>query len=97
MGYKIFKVPKDKSLLVAKVTNDDVVSRQSITSREGGVLGLDDAWKYVLIEGSEQALSKAKEMFAQEGVSEAEDGEEIYNKIKEEEDSAAGGMGMIFG
>ncbi|MCK4717354.1 MAG: hypothetical protein KAT70_01700 [Thermoplasmata archaeon] len=97
MDYVIFKVPKDKNLLVAKVTGDDIVSRQSIVSRDGSVLGLDDAWKFVLIEGSEEALVRAKELFSESDVAEAENKEDIYQKIKEEEKEAAGGMGMLFG
>ena len=97
MSYVVFKVPKDKNLVIAKVTSDDIVSRQSISSRDGSAIGMDEEWKYVVVEGSDDALQRAKELFGQESISEAENGEEIYKKIKEEEENAAGGMGMLFG
>lgn len=97
MDYAVFKVPKDKKLVTAKVTSDDIVSRQSIVSREGSVLGLGEEWNFVLIEGSPDGLDRARELFKENQVSEAEDREAVYKKIKEEEESAAGGMGMLFG
>ena len=98
MVYAIFRVPKDKSAAIASVCSDDIVSRQSITPRDGSVLGLDEGCKYVLIEGSEDAVSRARSLFVEAGGSEEKDkAEEAYRKIKEEEDSAALGMGSIFG
>ena len=97
MVYAVFKVPKEQSLAVAKVCGDDIVSRQSITTRDGDALGLDESFKYVMIEGSEESLERARELFSDMGCSEEmEKAAETYKCIKDEEDNAAAGMGAVF-
>ena len=97
MAYKVFRVEAEKNMVIAKVSKDDLVGRQSIVVRESQALGMEPGWKFLLIEGSEEGVSRAAELMKENGVSPYEKGEEVYRKIKEEEDNAAGGMGMIFG
>ena len=78
-----------------EVLRDDVISRQSITEKE--------AWEgsgiYLIIEGSDEALKRAGDLLAAKGVKEIEkkEAEEVFKRIKREEEDAALGMGAIFG
>lgn len=74
----------------------DLLRKQSIVVKEGQGLGLDPDHVYVLIEGSEDALRHAAERIGA-FASKAKDGERIRQRIKDEEEAAAGGVGFIFG
>lgn len=76
----------------------DVAAKQSITIRDAKALGLEDEGSYFLISGSDQGVEKCKELI-KEFVEEVS--EEKLNKakeeIKKESETAAEGMGGIFG
>lgn len=96
--YVIINVPYERRGRADDVLKDDVVSRQSIVIRDSSVLGMPGFGVLVLIEGGEDAVKRALKLF--EGIGERlpdEKERESYQKIKAEEDSAATGMGMIFG
>ncbi len=95
--YTIFKVPADKKDVVPKILSDEMISRQSTSVRDGDSLGFDEDVTYVLIEGSEEAVEKAEEMFGEEEVEALEDKEEVYDAIKKADEDAAAGVGTIFG
>ena len=94
MSYVLFKVKKEDRSKVDTALKIDIISRQSITVRDGEGLGLDES-TYVLIEGSDEAVAEAKKAF--DFAEMPEDSQEIYRKLKEQEDDAASGMGLIFG
>jgi len=96
--YIIFEVKSENVGEIDKMIRDDLVSRQSILTRDSSSLDIKENVFYVKIEGSEEGLKKAKELakelkFKKLGKKKAE---EINKKIEEQEDSAASGMGMIF-
>ncbi len=93
MVYAIFRVKKEDKAKIDEKLKIDIISRQSITVRDGEGLGLDDA-VYVLIEGSEEAIEEAKKAFDFAEI--PENHGEIYKKFKAQEDDAASGMGLIF-
>ena len=98
MTYIIFEVKSENVGEIDKMIRDDLVSRQSILTRDSSSLDIKENVFYVKIEGSEEGLKKAKELakelkFKKLGKKKAE---EINKKIEEQEDSAASGMGMIF-
>ena len=96
--YVIFKVPVEKKGKVDQVLKDDLVSRQSIYVRDAQALMMDGKETYVLIEGSEEALKKAEELFEEIGEKlEGKDAEDLYSKIMGKEEDATGGMGLLFG
>lgn len=96
--YAIFKVPVENKGKADQLLKDDLVSRQSITVRDAQALEMEGKETYVLIEGSEEALKKADELFEEVGEKlGGEDAETIFNKIKEREAEAEGGMGLLFG
>jgi hypothetical protein len=96
--YIVFEVPKDKARQADKALKDNIVSRQSIVVRDARTLDVDKDAQFVLIEGSEEGISTAKDLFAEIGspLNDAE-GKVIYDKIKAQDEAAADGVGMIFG
>ena len=98
MSYVIFSVEKTQVSKVNQILRDDMVSRQSIVLRDASALNIEKDVRYVLIEGTDEAIKKAEELFADVGKKEGdEEAKNIYNKIKTEESDAAEGVGLIFG
>lgn len=100
MPHAVYKVPKANAGRLNEVFADDVVSRQSITTRDADTLGIRDNCVFVLIEGSDVGVKRATEVFATLKVGEPANSHTtdlVRQKIKDEEDAAAGGMGMVFG
>lgn len=98
MTYVIFEVKSGDVGKINTLTKDDLVSRQSILTRDSSSLDLEKDVSYVKIEGSDKGLKRAKEL-AKELKFKKLDGKKakkVDEKIKEQEDSAAYGMGMIF-
>ena len=88
MKWTILKV-KDQELIKG-LLGDDMVSRQSVTTRDD-----PDGGKIILIEGSDEALDRVLEM-APDVAMEGEDAQEWFDRIKSEESAVASGVGMIF-
>lgn len=87
---------KNMSKMKEILNKDDVVSRASITFREGSMIGKDGY--FCLVQGSDEQCKRAVEIskdLAKEA--DVKDAENLVAKIKEEEESAAAGMGSIFG
>lgn len=98
MTYAIFSVDKSQASKINKILKDDLVSRQSISVRDASALNIDKDVRYVLIEGTDEAIKKAEELFKDTGTKEREEeAKNIYNKIKSEESDVAQGVGLIFG
>ena len=77
---------------------DDIVNRQSIVIRDANSLGIKEPVSYLKVEGSVEGLKRAEELAKELGMTKlkVKDAQKIDAKIKEQEDSAATGMGMIF-
>ena len=98
MTYIIFSVPNENKNKMKEVLKDDIISRQSITTRDANALDIKKEVQFVLIEGNENALERAKEMFKDiSTIEEGDTAEEIYKKFKEDEVGAAESVGFIFG
>lgn len=96
--YKVFEIPRENVGKAKEILRDNTISRQSIAVRDATGLGIDKDLQYILIEGTEDALKRAEELFAEKDTGKlAEDGTEIYEKIKKEEETVAEGVGFIFG
>ena len=98
MAYVIFEVKSEDVGKINKLVKDDLVSRQSILTRDSSSLEVKGDVSYVKIEGSDKGLKRAEELakelhFKKLAIKKAK---EINEKIREQEDSAASGMGMIF-
>ena len=98
MTYVIFEVKSENIGKIDKMIRDDLVSRQSILTRDSSSLDIKEDVFYVKIEGSEEGLKKAKELAKELEFKKLDKkkAEKINKKIEEQEDSAASGMGMIF-
>jgi hypothetical protein len=98
MAYIIVSVPNENKNKIKEVLRDDIISRQSIAQRDAGALKIEKEVQFVLIEGDDRALDRAKELFKDLGTfEEGQAAEEIYSKFKEDEEGAAAGVGFIFG
>lgn len=97
MAYRVFEVrPKDKDKL-DKVLEDDTVGRQSITTRNAKDFGYPDRdTLFVFLEGEEKAMLHAEALVLEFG-RRAAAADELYQKLKAEEDEAASGLGFIMG
>ena len=98
MTYVIFKVKTEDARKINKIIKEDIVSRQSILTRDSSSLNLDGDFLYLKIEGSEEGIKKAEELAKEFEIKKLNEkkAKEINEKILEQEDSAASGMGMIF-
>jgi hypothetical protein len=96
--YVIFEVKSAEAAKIQTMIQDDKVSRQSIVIREAASLDIKESVSYLKIEGSPEGLKRAEELAKELGVKKLPDkkAKKIDDKIKEQEDSAATGMGMIF-
>jgi len=98
MVYVIFEVKKDDSDKINTILKDDLVSRQSITTRDANSLDIKGDATYLKIEGSIDGLKKAEELAGELGFKKLskKQADDINKKIEAQDDSAASGMGMIF-
>ena len=98
MSYVIFEVKSAEAGKISTMLKDDVVSRQSIVIRDANSLEIKKEVSYLKIEGSTEGLKRAEELAKELGMTKLKEkkAKTINDKIKEQEDSAATGMGMIF-
>ena len=98
MAYVIFEVKSEDLGKINKITSDDLVSRQSILTRDSNSLNLDGDVSFLKIEGSEDGIKRAEELAKELEFKKLDEkkAKEVNDKIEEQEDSAASGMGMIF-
>ena len=97
MAHVVIGVKKEFVSGVPEMLRDDLVSRQSIVTRDAAALEMKSELHLVIIEGSEQGVAKAKEIFKPIGEPLPEkEALEVIQKIKEQEEKASMGVGMIF-
>jgi hypothetical protein len=98
MVFVIFEIKSEDAGKINNVIKEDIVSRQSILTRDSSSLGIKGEALYLKIEGSIEGVKKAEELSKEQGFKKLnkKKAEDVNNKITEQEDSAASGMGMIF-
>ncbi len=95
--FKVFSVPSLQKAKAAEILKDDLVSRQSIAERDADALGFPGLGALYLVEGGDKAVARAAELF--KGVGEelpADKAAAVRRKIRDQEDDAAAGVGLIF-
>ena len=99
MTYHIYEVKSENAGKINTITKDDIVSRQSIFTRDSSSLNIEGNNSFLKIEGSTEGLKRADELAKELQFKKLDKkkAEEINKKIEEQDDSAADGMGMIFG
>lgn len=99
-SFTVISVKKSDSGRINEVLSDDIVSRQSIHTRESDLLGLGTGLLFVKVEGNPMGVKRAEELFEKAKIGTVADkktADKVRQAIQDEEDAAAGGMGMIFG
>ena len=94
------KVDRSKAAKINEVLADDIVSRLSIVTRDSEILGVPGDCIYVLLAGNPVGLGRAKELFETQDVGRAVPpavADQVKKAIDAEEESAAMGMGNLFG
>ncbi len=102
---KIYKIPNEKLQEAKKVLeNPDVTTnnwaRNGYTLRDAKIIGFDENCNYLYVKAIEEFFQQnEKQITSIEGVAilEGEEFEKVKNKIEEEQDSTASGIGAIFG
>ncbi|KAA0011579.1 MAG: hypothetical protein FE041_04225 [Thermoplasmata archaeon] len=98
MAYAIFEIEKENEKIIDEVKKDDLVSRQSIWTRDAKSFGMEENVVFLKIEGSEEAIKRAEELLGDKAKKlEKERKDKINAKFVEDEDMASQGMGFIFG
>ncbi|MDD2665688.1 MAG: hypothetical protein PHI74_00740 [Methanocellales archaeon] len=82
-----------------KVLENDLLKRTGYTVRECKLLESDRKGYFLYISGTPKKLKEISELFADLPIEKliGREAKQIIKKIQAEEDSAATGMGMIFG
>ena len=98
LEYVIFELKSEDAGKINKIIKDDLVSRQSILTRDSSSLNIKGEFLYLKIEGSNEGLKRAEELAKELDLKKLVEkkAKKINEKIIEQEDSAASGMGMIF-
>jgi hypothetical protein len=98
MAYVIFEVKSAEAGKIQTMLQDEIVNRQSIVIRDANSLDVKGSVSFLKVEGSAEGLKRAEELAKELGMKKLPDkkAKKIEDKIKEQEDSAATGMGMIF-
>jgi hypothetical protein len=98
MTYVIFEIKKEDTVKINNIIKDDLVSRQSITTRDANSLDVKGDATYLKIEGSTEGIKKAEEIAKELGFKklDAKKAKSVNEKIEAQDDSAATGIGMIF-
>ena len=97
MAWRIFQVSGEKKEALEEVLKDDVLWRPTRIFKDASLYGGKAGEYYLYMNGSEDAMKRADGMVPPLGAPvTGEPGEKIYLKIKDEEDRAASGMGLIF-
>ncbi len=93
---RVYRVPNTERSRLDQTLGDDVLSRQSLTIRDGRHFGLPGNETILFVEGTEQGVFRADELLAS-FAKRAEDEPGLLRQLKAEEDDAASGLGSIFG
>jgi len=95
--FKVYELNKENRSIIDKLLADDVIGRQSIIYKDGTNYGYDSKF-LVIIEGSPDIFQSVKNLSENElkELPEKQE-EEVYKKIKSEEDNSKDGMGFLFG
>jgi len=97
MAHVVIGVKKEFVSKVPELLKDNLVSRQSIVTRDAAALDMKSDLHLVVVEGSEPGVAKAREIFHEIGEPLPEkEALEVLQKIKEQEEKASIGVGMIF-
>lgn len=96
MPHRVYRVKTSDRTRLDEALGDDILSRQSLQTRDARHFGEPGDWLYLFVEGEEKGLLRADAVllvFAER----APNADALHAKLKAEEDEAASGLGSIFG
>ncbi len=94
----VFLFPKESSSRSREILEDDLISRQSVTLRDARALGADRDGTLVFIQGDPTAIERFASLAEDAAERLKEDQATSLRAIlREEEESAAEGVGFLFG
>lgn len=96
MAYQVYRVAsKDRAKMDAAL-GDDILSRQSLTTRDARHFEQPGEFVYLFVEGTDAGILRADAMLL-DFAERAPNAAELHQKLKDEEDAAASGLGAILG
>lgn len=96
MPFQVYRVkPADRARL-EQALGDDILSRQSLQTRDARHFGATEDWIYLFVEGAEGGILRADALLL-EFAERAPDAADLHRRLKAEEDEAASGLGSVFG
>lgn len=96
--YRVFRLPAAHASKVDLLLQDDLVGRQSVITRDATGLGLRGDDRYVVVEGTDAGVARAAELLKETAPAlKGSEAEDVYRRIRAQDDAAASAMGMIFG
>lgn len=98
MVYAIFKIAQEHTSEIENLKKDDLISRQSIWTRDATSLGAEGDFLFLKIEGDERALEKAEDIIGDKAqLLKNDEKDDINAKFIADDEKANEGMGFIFG
>ncbi len=95
--FKVYELSKENRNIIDKLMADDVIGRQSITYKDGTNYGYDSKF-LLIIEGSPDIFTRVNDLKETELKELPEKkADEVYKKVKNEENNSQDGMGFLFG
>lgn len=96
--YQCYFIPSESRSLVDIIKEDDVIGRQTIIVKDAQNFSFQEAGVILILEGTKEPLEKAESILGSKATKlDTKKSDEIYKKIKEEEEQADQGMGFLFG
>jgi hypothetical protein len=90
--YRVFRFPPAQVEITTLLLQDDIVGRQSVTSRDARSLGLAGGDRYVIVEGSDSAVARAVDLvngiakraleYKKKGLSDREIADELHLTVE---------------
>ncbi len=95
--FKVYELSKENRNIIDKLLADDIIGRQSITYKDGSNYGYNSKF-IVIIEGSPDIFARIRDLKENE-LKElpGKKADEVYKKVKNEENNSQDGMGFLFG
>lgn len=96
--FRVFRIPPTKLAALDAVYQDNVAGRQSITVRDARTLGIGGEGSLVLIEGSDEGVTRAETLLKDAAtILAGAEAETAHRAFKAQDDEAASGLGLVFG
>jgi hypothetical protein len=96
MRMVFYVLPENISKAEMALKRDDEISRQSIHVRSAQSLDMDEEGFFIILNGSERILKRAKELI-KDFATEYENSDIVLQKFDEQEEKASEGFGFILG